>query len=241
MGHSLFISDLHLCESRPEIIDAFIRFLADIASQAENLYILGDLFEYWPGDDVIATGAFADVIFGLHALGMRGINLFLIHGNRDFLLGQQFSKATKVRLLPDPHLITLYGMPILLSHGDTLCTDDTDYQAFRAEVRNDEWISKFLGQSLNSRITYIESIRKKSEVEKSIKSMEIMDVNQSAVESLLKKFDYPPLFIHGHTHRPNRHQYLIDGHQCERCVLGDWYEQGSFLKLDSNGIHEHSL
>ncbi len=241
MGHSLFISDLHLCESRPEIIDAFIRFLADIASQAENLYILGDLFEYWPGDDVIATGAFADVIFGLHALGMRGINLFLIHGNRDFLLGQQFSKATKVRLLPDPHLITLYGTPILLSHGDTLCTDDTDYQAFRAEVRNDKWISKFLGQSLNSRITYIESIRKKSEVEKSIKSMEIMDVNQSAVESLLKKFDYPPLFIHGHTHRPNRHQYLIDGHQCERCVLGDWYEQGNFLKLDSNGIHEHSL
>lgn len=241
MGHSLFISDLHLCESRPEIIDAFIRFLADIASHAENLYILGDLFEYWPGDDVIATGAFADVINKLHALGMRGVNLFLIHGNRDFLLGQQFSKATKVRLLPDPHLITLYGTPILLSHGDTLCTDDTDYQAFRAEVRNDKWISKFLGQSLNSRITYIESIRKKSEVEKSIKSMEIMDVNQSAVESLLKKFDYPPLFIHGHTHRPNRHQYLIDGHQCERCVLGDWYEQGSFLKLDSIGIHEHSL
>lgn len=241
MGHSLFISDLHLCESRPEMIDAFIRFLADVASHAENLYILGDLFEYWPGDDVITTGAFADVINALHALDIAGVNLFLIHGNRDFLLGQQFSEATKVTLLPDPYLVTLYDTSILLSHGDTLCTDDTDYQAFRAQVRNDKWISNFLGQPLNSRITYIESIRQKSELEKSIKSMEIMDVNQSAVESLLKKFDYPPLFIHGHTHRPNRHQYLINGHQCERYVLGDWYEQGSFLKLDSNGIHAHSL
>ncbi|MFV1922725.1 MAG: UDP-2,3-diacylglucosamine diphosphatase [Methylotenera sp.] len=241
MGHSLFISDLHLCESRLEIMNDFVGFLTNTASHAENLYILGDLFEYWPGDDVIATGAFADVINGLQALANRGVNLFLIHGNRDFLLGEQFSELTKVRLLPDPHLVTLYDTAILLSHGDTLCTDDTDYQAFRATVRNDKWITDFLDQPLYARITYIESIRKKSEVEKSIKSMEIMDVNQYAVESLLKKFDYPPLFIHGHTHRPNRHQYLIDGHRCERCVLGDWYEHGSFLKLDTNGIHEHSL
>ena len=241
MGYSLFISDLHLCESRPEMIDTFVKFLAETASHAENLYILGDLFEYWAGDDVITTGIFADVIKGLHTLGMSGVNLFLIHGNRDFLLGQRFSEATKITLLPDPHIVKPYGTPILLSHGDILCTDDTDYQAFRAEVRKDTWITSFLSQPLTSRITYIESIRKKSELEKSIKSMEIMDVNQSAVKSLLKEFDYPPLFIHGHTHRPNRHQYHIDGHQCERCVLGDWYEQGSFLKLDQNGIHEHSL
>lgn len=241
MGYSLFISDLHLCESRPEMINAFVRFLADTASQAENLYILGDLFEYWPGDDVISTGAHAKVIEGLNKLGQTDVKSYLIHGNRDFLLGSAFSEATKTTILPDPYLVTLYETKILLSHGDSLCTDDIDYQTFRAEVRNERWKINFLSQPLSSRIAYIESIRKKSELEKSIKSMEIMDVNQSAVEVLLKQHDYPPLFIHGHTHRPNRHQYHIDGHKCERWVLGDWYEQGSFLKLDRNGLHEHSI
>lgn len=241
MGFSLFISDLHLCDSRPEIIDAFIAFLTTTASQADNLYILGDLFEYWPGDDVITTGAHTEIIKALNVLSQTGVEVFLIHGNRDFLLGNAFSKATNVTILPDPYLVTLYDTPILLSHGDDLCTDDIAYQAFRTEVRNEAWKTQFLSQPLTARIAYIESIRKKSELEKSIKSMEIMDVNPSAVAGLLKQYDYPPIFIHGHTHRPRRHQHLVDGHTCERLVLGDWYAQGSFLKLDQDGFHEHAV
>ena len=241
MGFSLFISDLHLCESRPEMIQAFVRFLSDTATKAQNLYILGDLFEYWPGDDFMTTGAYAEVIKALNTLGQTDVNSFLIHGNRDFLLDGEFSKATKVTILADPHLTTIYGRKILMSHGDSLCTNDTDYLKFRAKVRNETWKSNFLSQPLSSRIAYIESIRKQSELEKSIKAMEIMDVNQSAVESLLVEYDYPTLFIHGHTHRPNRHQYHINGHECERLVLGDWYEQGSFLKLDMHGIYEQSI
>ncbi len=241
MGFSLFISDLHLCESRPEMIEAFVTFLSDTAIEAQNLYILGDLFEYWPGDDIINTGAYAEVIKALNKVGQSDVNSFLIHGNRDFLLDGEFSKATKVTILSDPYLTTLYGKRILMSHGDSLCTDDKDYLKFRAEVRNETWANNFLSQPLSSRIAYIESIRKQSEREKSIKSMEIMDVNQAAVESLLEEYDYPPFFIHGHTHRPNRHQYHIKGHQCERVVLGDWYEQGSFLMLDQHGIYERSI
>jgi UDP-2,3-diacylglucosamine hydrolase len=241
MGYSLFISDLHLCESRPEIIDAFTSFLENTAAQADALYILGDLFEYWAGDDVIESGVHAKSIQALKKLSQQDVSIYLIHGNRDFLLGDAFSQATNIAILQDPSLINLYGNLILLSHGDALCTDDLAYQTFREEVRSDTWKTQFLNQPLTNRIAYIESVRKKSEQEKSIKSMTIMDVNPLAVTQLLKEYNYPPTLIHGHTHRPMKHQLYIDGHRCERWVLGDWYDQGSYLKLDHHGFHVHKL
>lgn len=241
MEHCLFISDLHLCDSRPHISKAFISFLEKTASNAQALYILGDLFEYWAGDDTISSGAHKRIIDALKNLTKLGVKVFLMHGNRDFLIADGFEKATGITILPDPSLVMLYGKPVLLSHGDALCTADIAYQQLRSEVRGDTWKTQFLGQPLANRITYIEQLRAKSEQEKSVKSMQIMDVNQDAVADLLRKHAYPPLFIHGHTHRPNRHMHELDGNVCERWVLGDWYEQGSYLKLSANGCHAHVL
>lgn len=241
MQYCLFISDLHLCDSRPHITRAFISFLEKIALNAQSLYILGDLFEYWPGDDAIATGMHQEVIAALSALTNNQVNVFLMHGNRDFLLSDGFASATNITMLADPSLITLYGKPVLLSHGDALCTDDVAYQQFRAEVRNSAWQAQFLSQSLANRIAYIERLRTSSERAKLTKTMKIMDVNIAAVENLLRAHAQPPIFIHGHTHRPNTHIHLLDGYRCERWVLGDWYEQGSYLTLNKNGCYSHML
>jgi UDP-2,3-diacylglucosamine hydrolase len=241
MDYSLFISDLHLCESRPELIKSFTHFLKHTAAQANALYILGDLFEYWAGDDTIEVGIHAQTISALNKLSQQGVSIYLMHGNRDFLLGDVFSKATNTTILPDPSLISLHGKSILLSHGDTLCTDDVAYQQFRTEVRSDTWKAQFLNKPLSDRIDYIESLRAKSEQEKSIKSMEIMDVNLSAVAQMFKEYNYPSTLVHGHTHRPNRHLNNLEGHACERWVLADWYDQGSYLRLDKLGFHAHQL
>lgn len=241
MKHCLFISDLHLCDSRPHITKAFNLFLENTASKAHALYILGDLFEYWAGDDAIVTGTHQSSIDALRSLVLRSVPIFLMHGNRDFLLGEGFEKATGVRILPDPSLVTLYGKPVLLSHGDALCTDDVAYQKFRAEVRSETWKAEFLNKPLSTRVAYIEQLRAQSEQAKSNKSMQIMDVNAAAVNDLIRDNNYPPLFIHGHTHRPNKHLHQIDGKTCERWVLGDWYEQGSYLKLDANGCEPQQL
>jgi UDP-2,3-diacylglucosamine hydrolase len=241
MDHCLFISDLHLCDSRPHITKAFIEFLEKIASKSQALYILGDLFEYWAGDDSISAGAHQAIIHALRGLFSNGVPVYLLHGNRDFLLGEDFANATGIKIFPDPSLITLLEMPVLLSHGDALCTDDTAYQKFRTKVRSLTWQTQFLSQPLSTRIAYIEQLRAKSEQEKSAKSMQIMDVNSTAVDVLLRQYHYPPLFIHGHTHRPNNHIHEVDGHRCERWVLGDWYEQGSYLILDANGCHSRML
>ncbi|MDG1074847.1 MAG: UDP-2,3-diacylglucosamine diphosphatase [Methylophilaceae bacterium] len=240
MQHSLFISDLHLCESRPTIIKAFNEFLAHTAIHADALYILGDLFEYWAGDDAIDCGTHSETIDALRQLCSQGVSVFVMHGNRDFLLGDRFIKASNASLLADPTLVSLYGQRILLSHGDTLCTDDLAYQQFKLQVRSKQWQLQFLSQPLASRIAYIESIRQKSEQQKSVKSMLIMDVNNSAVSQLLSQHDYPTL-IHGHTHRPMQHQHQIGNHRCERWVLGDWYDQGSYLRVDKLGIHPRLL
>lgn len=232
MDHSLFISDLHLCESRPHITQAFLQFLKNTAAHAQALYILGDLFEYWAGDDAISAGHHHEILAGLKDLSARGVRVYFMHGNRDFLIGEGFAHATGAQILSDPSLINLYGKPVLLSHGDALCTDDVAYQQFRKEVRGDAWKTQFLSQKLEVRIATIEALRKQSEQAKSEKSMQIMDVNQEAVALLLKQYNYPPLFIHGHTHRPNTHQHA---HGCTRWVLGDWYEEGSYLRLDKNG------
>ena len=239
--HSLFISDLHLCSSRPAISALFTAFLATEAARAEALYILGDLFEYWAGDDDLHDAHHQEVIAALHQLGAGGTEIFFMHGNRDFLLAQGFANAANMTLLADPTLLTMYGKRVLLSHGDALCTDDVNYQAFRHQVRHPAWQKNFLDQPLLARKTQIAALRLQSEQEKSYKSESIMDVNTEAVRALLREYDYPELFIHGHTHRPAQHMVQVDGHACVRWVLGDWYEQGSCLRFDASGCSSHAL
>lgn len=239
--HSLFISDLHLCGSRPVITEQFIGFLQIPAPKAEALYILGDLFEYWAGDDNLHDAHHQSVIAALNKLASTGTRIFFIHGNRDFLLAQAFAQAAEITLLNDPTLLTLYGKRVLLSHGDTLCTDDVAYQVFRRQVREPAWQKSFLQQPLLVRKAQIEALRLRSEQEKFHKTESIMDVNTDAVAAMLRDYDYPDILIHGHTHRPARHMLELDGHRCERWVLGDWYEQGSCLRYDASGCSSHSL
>jgi len=235
MSHTLFISDLHLCDSRPHIQQVFLRFLREHAIQAESLYILGDFFEYWAGDDDLDAPQHRNIIEALARLTQGGIPLYVIHGNRDFLLADNFARATGATLLTDPTLAELYGKRVLLTHGDTLCTDDVEYQRFRAQVRDSAWQQVFLTQPLAVRKAQIEELRQRSEQEKSYKSIAIMDVNGDAVNDLLRRYDYPELLIHGHTHRPGMHEITVDGHISQRWVLGDWFDHGNSLRCAANG------
>lgn len=237
----LFISDLHLCASRPHINDAFLSFLQDTAVKANSLYILGDLFEYWAGDDDIDDLFHQQIITAFRSLANRGIKTYFMHGNRDFLITQNFCHTANITLMQDPARIELHGEKILLSHGDALCTDDVAYQTFRLQVRDKKWQSEFLSQPLQVRKQQIEAIRSRSEQEKSQKSALIMDVNPDAVSALLRQYHYPELLIHGHTHRPGKHSIKLDGHKITRWVLGDWYEQGSYLACDENGCQDIRL
>jgi UDP-2,3-diacylglucosamine hydrolase len=234
-GHTLFISDLHLCESRPQITEQFVSFIQSHALSADALYILGDLFEYWAGDDDLDDPHHQIIIQALRHLGDNDVRCYLMHGNRDFLMGQDFAAAAQLQILQDPSALELYGHRILLSHGDALCTDDVAYQAFRQQVRAPDWQSSFLSQPLATRKAQIEALRMRSEQEKSGKSESIMDVNDVAVEGLMRAYHYPEIFIHGHTHRPAKHLLKVDQYSIERWVLGDWYEQGSCLRLDHTG------
>lgn len=237
----LFISDLHLCASRPHITKAFLHFLKNTVVNANALYILGDLFEYWAGDDDVDDVHHQTITAAFSALADSGVKLYFMHGNRDFLISTQFCSAAKITLLQDPSLIDLHGKSVLLSHGDSLCTDDLAYQEFRLLVRDSKWQAEFTNLPLQSRKQEIEAVRSRSEHEKSHKSTEIMDVNQDAVTNLLKKYHYPNLLIHGHTHRPNQHLIQLDGHSITRWVLGDWYEQGSYLSCNQYGCNNNSL
>ncbi len=234
MPAALFVSDLHLCPTRPTVVRLFTDFLAGPAAAADAVYILGDLFEYWAGDDDLSDSFNASIAAALKNLAGRGTRLFLIRGNRDFLLGPDFARASGVNLLEEPHLADICGTPTLLLHGDTLCSDDIDYQRFRHEVRSRGWRDDFLAQPLIERRAQIEALRRRSEAEKQLKSAAIMDVNDAAVAELLRAHGYPRL-IHGHTHRLARHELSVDGHRCERWVLGDWYAGGSFLACDGQG------
>jgi len=238
--HTLFISDLHLSADQPHSMAAFQRFIAALAPQAEALYILGDLFEYWAGDDDLHDPFHAQVISALHGLAAHHCKVYLLHGNRDLLMGQALSRACHATLLNDPTLMDLYGAPTLLSHGDTLCTDDVEYQRFRARVHDGEFQKNFLAQPLAARKTRIVELRELSTAAKQGKHSAIMDVNDDAVAALLREHRYPRL-IHGHTHRPNRHEHIVDGHTCERWVLGDWYQHGSALRCDAKGCRSISF
>lgn len=236
---TLFISDLHLDRERPEIIQLFSEFLNTEARESDALYILGDLFEYWIGDDQPVNGL-EDCFQSLKTLTINNIPVYFIHGNRDFLLGEAFSERTGMTLLPETTVIDLYGTPTLIMHGDTLCTDDVDYQNLRSIFRNPEWQKKFLAQSLEERIQEALQLRERSLGAKQEKAESIMDVNQAAVEETMRQHDVRQL-IHGHTHRPAIHDLIIDGKPGKRIVLGDWYEQGSVLRCDAKQLRLDNL
>jgi UDP-2,3-diacylglucosamine hydrolase len=235
----LYVSDLHLCSSRPEINRIFFDFLAGPARRAQALYILGDLFEYWAGDDDLSEPFNASVA-GALAQYAQSRPLYLMRGNRDFLIGERFGAATGAKLIDEPARIEIEGTPTLLAHGDTLCTDDLEYQRFRAEVRSTAWIEAFLATPLAARKREIKALRSRSEREKRVKSAAVMEVNVDAVAMLLRAHGYPRL-IHGHTHRPAQHIHEVDGRRCERWVLADWYAGGSALCCDAFGCRTETI
>jgi len=224
---TLFISDLHLDESRPQIVELFERFLGGAACGADALYILGDLFESWIGDDDDAPLP-ARVARALRELRDRSAPVYFMRGNRDFLLGADYAARAGMTLLDDPTVIDLHGERTLLMHGDTLCTDDGEYQKFRARVHDPAWQREFLSKPLPQRRAFAAQARGESRKHTSTASPEIMDVNQAAVESTLRAHGVRRL-IHGHTHRPATHRFDLGGQAAERIVLGDWYEQSSVL------------
>jgi UDP-2,3-diacylglucosamine hydrolase len=227
---ALFISDLHLSEERAAANERFIAFVEERARSAAALYILGDFFEYWIGDDDLEE-PFNAVIAGLlRGLTRGGVPVFLMHGNRDFLLGEGFCRATGAVLLPDPSVVDLAGEPTLLAHGDTLCTDDHDYQAWRRVARSPEWQREFLAKPREERRRMILGLREKSKAVIEAKPAAIMDVNPDAVADSLRRHGVRRL-VHGHTHRPGRHQHRVDGSPRERWVLPDWYGPGGYLEI----------
>ena len=225
----LFISDLHLDDTRPQITELFTRFLATEAREAKALYVLGDLFESWIGDDDDSPLA-TRVAGAFRALRDHGVPIYFMHGNRDFLLGADYAARAGMSLLTDPTIIDLHGERTLLMHGDTLCTDDVEYFKFRTLVRNPAWQQQFLAKPLAERRVFAAQARGESRKQTALKAAEIMDVNQAAVESAMRTHGVRRL-IHGHTHRPATHRFDLDGTSAERIVLGDWYEQSSVLKI----------
>lgn len=231
---TLFIADLHLSGERPGIIRLFQTFLKDEASRAEALYILGDLFEAWLGDDAVQPDM-VDVLTDIKQLTESGVPVYVMVGNRDFLLGEEFENMTGCTLLPDPSIINLYGTDTLLMHGDTLCTDDVDYQAFRKQVRNPQWQQVVLAKPIAERIKIAHEARVESRARTAEKSEAIMDVNAQAVENAFREHGVSRM-IHGHTHRPEIHEITVDNRPVTRIVLGDWYAQASILRVTADNI-----
>lgn len=225
----LFISDLHLHPSRPNITRLFLDFLAGRARKCSSLYILGDLFEFWIGDDD-DRGIYDPVVEGIRKLTVAGIPVMFMHGNRDFLVGDRFAEQTGLVLLPDPELVVISGTGILLMHGDTLCTDDKDYQSFRQEVRSAAWTERVLNMPVSERLEYFHTLREASRKSIAEKAMDIMDVNRQAVRNVLEDSGADVL-VHGHTHRPGMHDVRLHDRMARRIVLGDWYSSGSVLEL----------
>ena len=227
---TLFVSDLHLDPARPATTALFLDFLARQARQAEACYILGDLFEAWIGDDD-DTELRRVVVNALRSLADSGVPVYFLHGNRDFLIGPRFASESGIQLLPETDVIDLYGEPVLLLHGDTLCTDDVDYQAFRAQVRNPVWQARLLEQPLAQRRALAGQLRETSRQALQLKATDITDVNPAAVNQALRAHGVRHM-IHGHTHRPAIHEWALDELPVRRAVLGDWYVQGSVLRCD---------
>lgn len=230
---TLFVSDLHLEADRPDIGNQFIQFLRTEAIEADDLYILGDLFEAWVGDDDPNTH-YAKIKMAIRKVVDKGVPVYFMHGNRDFMIGRQFANETGVEILQDPYPVTMYGQKALLSHGDALCTDDTQYQRVRLMTRNPDWQASILAKPLKERLRIAEEARRQS-LERTLNlSMDIMDVNQDEVRRVIKQHGVDVL-LHGHTHRPDIHTVDLGNRKAKRIVLGDWYRQGSVLRWDLQG------
>lgn len=232
---ALFISDLHLDAGHPETIRRFTTFMQGDARGARELYILGDLFEAWIGDDD-DDGRLAPIIAALRDVTRSGVKCAVMHGNRDFLIGERFCTLTGCRLLGDYERIEINGEPVLLAHGDLLCTDDTRYQALRSQLRSPAWQRDFLAKTVAERRQIANDLRQMSAAEIAAKSEYIMDVNQLTVERTMREFGVQKL-LHGHTHRPAIHEFMLDGRPAQRIVLGAWYEQSSYVRWDEHGPH----
>ena len=230
---TLFISDLHLEADRPDIADQFLRFLESEALNAEAVYILGDLFESWVGDDD-PNEHYAWIKQGLRKLTAKRIPVFFMHGNRDFMIGEAFAEETGVTILPDPSVVDLYGEKVLLSHGDAYCTDDHEYQAVRQMTRDPQWQAMMLAKPLEERLAFAAQARQASMARGGTVSEDIMDVNADAIDTALNNAGVR-IMLHGHTHRPAVHELSIDGQPAQRIVLGDWYEHGSVVRWDADG------
>jgi len=233
MALTLFISDLHLDSDLPELTELFVKFMREQAPTADAVYILGDLFEAWVGDDDNRPGT-QQLIDELRRLSDSDIPLYVMSGNRDFLFAEGFVQRTGCKLIPDPTVIDLYGTKTLLMHGDSLCTDDTKHQESRAVLRSSDWKSRFLSQSLDERIQQAKEYRSMSRKHLKDAPNAIMDVNEDAVLNVMQQHDVLQL-IHGHTHRPAIHNVQINGHAAKRIVLGDWNSHGSVLSCNETG------
>jgi UDP-2,3-diacylglucosamine hydrolase len=232
--NTLFISDLHLHPSRPQITRAFFKFLQERTANTQALYILGDFFDAWIGDDDDAPLA-QEVANHLRALSKKNIAIYLMHGNRDFLLGHQYAQSAGAQLLDEGTVINLYGQPTLLLHGDSLCTRDQDYMAFRAQVRSTQWQAQILAQPLAARRALAAQLREQSQAINNMKAESIMDVTPDEVVAVMRKAGVTRM-IHGHTHRPARHPLQIDGQNAERIVLGDWHDNAWCLTATENQL-----
>lgn len=237
---SLFIADLHLDDSRPQITTLFERYLAsDEVRRADALYILGDLVEAWIGDDDDAELP-ERIAIATRAVREAGVPVYFMAGNRDFLLGEDYARRAGLELLEDGCVHTLHGRPTLLMHGDALCTDDVAYQAVRKQVRTPEWKAQILAMPLEARRAFAAKSRAESRAHTGSTLEAIMDVNADAVAEAMRKAGTARL-IHGHTHRPAIHRFELDSKPAERIVLGDWYEQGSVLRVDASGVELRGL
>jgi UDP-2,3-diacylglucosamine hydrolase len=235
----LFLSDVHLDVERPATIETFVDFIQREGIQAERLFILGDLFEVWVGDDE-DDPRILPVLEALATLKAYEVPCYVMHGNRDFLIGEGFAKRTGCRIMSDYVTVEIYGKAMLLTHGDLLCTDDTAYMKLRTTVRDSEWQQSFLQKPIAERRAIAASMRARSKTETAAKASDIMDVNQNAVAQTMHSHGVQYL-IHGHTHRPGVHRFELDGQTATRIVLGDWYDQGTVLTWDRRGFKLTSL
>jgi UDP-2,3-diacylglucosamine hydrolase len=230
---TLFISDLHLDAGQPEIAEQFLEFLKIEAVSADALYILGDLFESWVGDDD-PNAHYAEVKTAIRTLTDLGIPVYFMHGNRDFMIGEDFAAETGVTLLPENYVLDINGTQVLLTHGDALCTDDVEYQAVRTMTRNPEWQMMMMQKPLAERQAFAAQARAASIAHGKTIDNEISDVNADAVDASFREHGVL-LMLHGHTHRPAVHQLLVAGKEAKRIVLGDWYSQGSVVRWEVSG------
>ncbi|PKO91182.1 MAG: UDP-2,3-diacylglucosamine diphosphatase [Betaproteobacteria bacterium HGW-Betaproteobacteria-10] len=236
-----FVSDLHLSPRSPGATRLFLQFLGARAREADELFILGDLFEAWIGDDDCTEPFNAEIIAALRAAGDSGLKISALHGNRDFLLGSGFSAASGVKLLHDPYILSTAEWQFVLSHGDALCLDDAEYMAFRAQVRHPEWQAALLAKPLNERRAIAAHMREVSESSQRAKQSPCTDLQAAATDDFLREHGYAT-FIHGHTHQPAKHDHIVDGIHVERWVLADWHEdRGECLIWDGEALSRQAI